>query len=110
MGGTLVLRALVILLIAWPGLAAAAGVQAQFDLSAPTTAPFPSDRFTVPDDSQLTGLRVNLPSPDCALRPSDCADLAFLNKLDGFNVQPRVSIPFSGAIDPSTVTSETVFL
>ena len=30
--------------------------------------------------------------------------------LDGFNVQPRLSIPFDGQIDVTTVTSETVFL
>jgi dienelactone hydrolase len=33
-----------------------------------------------------------------------------LDRLDGFNVQPRVSIPFSGPIDPSTVSSDTVRL
>jgi hypothetical protein len=33
-----------------------------------------------------------------------------LNALDGFNLQPRVSIPFDGPIDPSSVTSETLFL
>src|SRR5581483_12084631 len=30
--------------------------------------------------------------------------------LDGFNIQPRIRIPFSGPIDPSTVSSSTVFL
>jgi len=30
--------------------------------------------------------------------------------LDGFNLQPRLSIPFSGPIDVSTVSSRTVFL
>jgi len=33
-----------------------------------------------------------------------------LNQLDGFNLQPRISVPFDGAIDPSTVNSNTVFL
>ncbi|HMC29403.1 MAG TPA: hypothetical protein VKL99_01115, partial [Candidatus Angelobacter sp.] len=59
---------------------------------------------------QLTGLRVNLALPNCATHPSDCADLALLNQLDGFNLQPRLSIPFDGAIDVSTVNSQTVFL
>src|SRR5215216_3022807 len=72
--------------------------------------PFPSNLYTVPDSTQLTGLRIDLPEPDCAARPSDCADIAVLNTLDGFNIQPRISIPFSGPIDLSTVSSSTIFL
>jgi len=72
--------------------------------------PFPTDLLTTPDATQITGLRVDLPTPDCATHPSDCADVAVLDRLDGFNVQPRLSIPFSGPIDPSTVSSETVKL
>jgi len=72
--------------------------------------PFPTNLYTVPDASEITGVRVDLPTPDCTTRPSDCADVAVLNTLDGFNVQPRISIPFSGPIDPSTVSSSTVFL
>jgi hypothetical protein len=51
-----------------------------------------------------------LPKPDCGTRPSDCADLDVINTLDRFNVQPRMSIPFDGAIAPSSVSSQTVFL
>jgi hypothetical protein len=72
--------------------------------------PFPSNLMTTQDVSQLTGLRVDLPKPDCATQPSACGDVAVLNTLDGFNVEPRISIPFSGPIDLSTVSSETVFL
>lgn len=81
-----------------------------FNLQSTATSPFPSDRFTVFDSQQLTGLRVNVPLPNCATNPSDCADLTLLNQLDGFNPQPRLSIPFDGAIDVSTVNSSTVFL
>jgi Bacterial virulence factor lipase N-terminal len=81
-----------------------------FNLQSNTQSPFPSDRFTVFDSQQLTGLRVNVPLPNCATRPSDCADLALVNQLDGFNLQPRLSIPFDGAIDVSTVNSNTIFL
>jgi hypothetical protein len=98
------------LLAVAPGIAPAAGVEPLFDLSSPSTSPFPSDRFTAPDGTHLTRLRVNLPTPDCAARPSDCADIAVLNTLDGFNLQPRLSIPFSGPIDPSTADSSSVFL
>ncbi|HWG40108.1 MAG TPA: hypothetical protein VN658_06130 [Candidatus Acidoferrales bacterium] len=81
-----------------------------FNLQSTSQSPFPSDRFTAFDSQQLTGLRVNVPLPNCATNPSDCADLTLLNQLDGFNLQPRLSIPFDGAIDPATVNSQTVFL
>src|SRR5262245_58026483 len=83
---------------------------ATFDLDTPANGPFPSDRFTVTDSSQLTNRRINLPLPDAASRPSDHADLSIINTLDGFNLQPRLSIAFSGPIDVSTVNSTTVFL
>ena len=92
-----------------PALAAAA-TRPLFNLQSTTQSPFPSDRFTVADSGQNTGLRVNLPTPNCKTNPSDCADIALLNQLDGFNLQPRISIPFDGAIDPSSVSSKTVFL
>lgn len=81
-----------------------------FNLQSTATSPFPSDRFTALDSQQLTGLRVNIPLPNCATNPSDCADLTLVNQLDGFNLQPRLAVPFDGAIDVSTVNSQTVFL
>ena len=90
--------------------AVAAGIEPRLDLTSPGDAPFPSDRWTVPDGTQLTGVRVALPKPDCAVRPSDCQDINVLNTLDGFNLQPRLSIPFTGAIDFSSVSSSDVFL
>ena len=95
--------------LALPSLAQA-GVQPSYDLSTPAGSPFPSDRWTTVDWSQPTGLRVHLPKPDCAAQPSDCLDIDVLNTLDGFNVQPRISIPFTGAIDPTSVSSSSVFL
>ena len=93
-----------------PTVTAASGVHPLFNLQSTTGSPFPSDRFTVRDSRQNTNQRVNLPMPDCTTHPSDCADVALLNQLDGFNTQPRISIPFNGMIDPFTVTSQTVFL
>ncbi len=98
-----------LMFVALPSLAQAA-VQPRFDLSSPEGGPFPSNRWTTFDWSQNTGLHVNLPKPDCAVRPSDCADIDVLNTLDGFNIQPRISIPFTGPIDPSSVDSSNVFL
>ena len=85
-------------------------VHARFDLTDPRGGPFPSNRFTEFDPSNLTGRRVNLPLPDCSTHPDDCEDIATINTLDGFNLQPRIAIPFDGPIDAATVTSETVLL
>src|SRR3954452_4349643 len=71
---------------------------------------FPSNLYTAPDATQVTGLHVALPQPVCATHGSDCLDVASLDDLDGFNIQPRVTIPFSAPIDVSTVSSSTVFL
>lgn len=93
-----------------PGAACGAGVQALFDIDGLYTAPFPSDRFTVADNRQITGSRIDLPKPDCTANVSECRDIDSLNELDGFNVAPRLSVPFSGMIDPSTLDAKSVFL
>jgi len=99
----------VILVLATSVPALAAGVHARFELASPSTMPSPTDLFTVADPSHNTGVRVSLPKPDCAIRVSDCLDIDVINTLDGFNLQPRISIPFSGAIDVATVSSANVF-
>ena len=79
--------------------------------STPDTTVFPSDTFTVADSSQLTGRRVALPVPSCnSTNYSVCDDVALLNTLDGFDLQPRVAIPFSGPIDVSSITDSSVYL
>ena len=90
-------------------LALADGVSVRADHGDPTGAPFPSNRFTVFDGTQRTLRRVKLPLPDCTVRVSDCQDIAVLNTLDGFSTQPRVTVPFTGDIDLSTVDSRTVY-
>ncbi|HJZ78065.1 MAG TPA: hypothetical protein VKE51_40330, partial [Vicinamibacterales bacterium] len=86
-------------------------VHGLFDLSSPDRSPFPSDRFTVRDPDQITGRRVAIPMPtDCIANESDCQDVTVLNRLDGFNMNPQVSIPFDGDIDPLTATSENVYI
>jgi len=85
-------------------------VHALFQLDATTAGPFPADRFTVADRTQNTNRRVNLPYPDCTVYVSDCQDIAVLNELDGFNLQPRLSVPFDGAIDVNSVNSQSMFL
>ncbi|MEJ8809855.1 Ig-like domain-containing protein [Variovorax ureilyticus] len=97
-------------LIAAPVVAMAAGVSVKLDFSSPATSPFPSNRFTRPDWTQNTFRRVNLPKPDCAVMVSECADIDVINTLDGFNTQPRITVPFTGDIDLSTVSSDTLYL
>jgi hypothetical protein len=108
---TMTIRSLAVALAFVP-LAALAdnGVHVLFDPSDPAASPFPSNRFTVFDGSNRTLRRVNLPKPDCDVRPSDCNDIDVVNMLDGFSTQPRITVPFSGDIDPATVSSSTVYL
>ena len=91
-------------------IAASADVHVRVDLHDPGRTLFPSDHFTVTDFSQNTFQRVHLPKPDCRAQPVACDDIDVLNTLDGFNLQPRLTIPFSGAIDVTSVSSDTVFL
>ena len=90
-----------------PLAAAANGVSVRNDGGDPAAGIFPSDRYTVRDWSNTTFRRVALPKPDCALRASDCADIDVINQLDGFSTQPRITVPFTAAIDPSSATSAT---
>jgi Bacterial Ig-like domain len=101
-------RLLAVLSIALvPAAVLADGVSVIDDSSA---GPFPSNRHTVVDFGNATFRRVKLPKPDCAVRVSDCQDIDVINTLDGFSTQPRITVPFTGAIDPASVTSDTVFL
>ena len=103
-------RTLVAASCLFSSLALADGVNVRSDTSTLAGSIFPSNRYTVFDGTQTTLRRVKLPKPDCVQRPSDCADIDVINTLDGFSTQPRITVPFTGAIDPSTVTSETVYL
>lgn len=82
-----------------------------FNPASPDIGPFPSDVLTVTDPQQKTGRRVNLPvPPDCLSQPrSACLDSGLLNQLDGFSVEPRIKLCFSGPIAPETL-SDGVFV
>ena len=90
--------------------ALADGVRVRDEAGNPDGAAFPSNRYTVFDGSQNTLRRVKLPKPNCAVRVSDCQDIDIINGLDGFSTQPRINVPFTGAIDLATVNSSTVYL
>nr|MDQ6919460.1 Ig-like domain-containing protein [Candidatus Dormibacteraeota bacterium] len=77
----------------------------------PDTRVMPSNTFTTTDSRQLTGLRVNLPVPTCdSSNVSICDDLNLLNLQDGFDLRPRVTIPFSGPIDVSSVSGANLYV
>src|SRR5262249_14937103 len=85
-------------------------VLVQFEPSNPEIGPFPTDFLTVSDSTQLTGRRINLPLPSCDAQPSLCTQLAFINQLDGFSVQPRLRVRFSGPVDTSTLRNGIFFV
>jgi len=71
----------------------------------------PSNAFTVADATQITGIRVNLPVPVCdASTSSICDDIALLNLQDGFDLRPRVTVPFTGPIDASSVAPSDFYV
>ncbi|HEY7203182.1 MAG TPA: hypothetical protein VIA61_02735 [Methylomirabilota bacterium] len=71
---------------------------------------FPSDRLTTPDPQQSTGRRVTLPLPDCASDAAGCDEVRLLNELDGFSVNPRLAIRFSGPVALESLTGTAAFL
>jgi hypothetical protein len=84
---------------------------------------FPDDAFTVADKSQLTGRRIGfrqgidypkvggVVQPSCTSADySICDAFAQLNKLDGFDLQPRVLVPFTGPIDLGSVNTSNFFI
>ena len=84
---------------------------------------FPDDAFTVAAKAQLTGRRINFrqgvdyPKVGGVVQPS-CTDADFsicdafaeLNTLDGFDLQPRVLVPFTGPIDLASVNTSNFFI
>jgi hypothetical protein len=85
---------------------------------------FPANYFTVRDRRQVTGRRVHFKlgrdfpnvgngvvKRRCTSKTySICDGFAQLNKLDGFDLQPRVTVPFTGAIRLSSVNAKDFFI
>jgi Big-like domain-containing protein len=94
-----------------PVTAAAAAPVKVLTGSTPDTRIMPSNIYTVADANQLTGIRVNLPIPVCdATNSSVCDDLTLLNLQDGFDLRPRVAVPFGGPIDVGSVNAATFYV
>jgi hypothetical protein len=71
-----------------------------------TVGPFPTNALTTVNLAQKTGLQVNLPAPSGCNNvptPSACANAAALNHLDGFSINPMITVCFSGPVNPSTL-------
>ena len=66
------------------------------------------DTGTVPDERQLTGRRVNLPTDVCTTDKVTLCGLAQrLNELDGFDLDPRIALHFSGPVSVDDVLHST---
>jgi dienelactone hydrolase len=92
------------------GVPTSTGTSAVFDFTSSNASPFPSDAFTVADTAQKTGLRMNLPLPDCKAEPSTCAEIGLINELDGFSINPRIQVRFPGPIDVNTLRDGIFFV
>ena len=76
---------------------------------------FPDNFFSVADPSQVSGVRVNFRSgidyPTCdSTNYSVCDTFAMLNHLDGFDIQPRVVVPLTGAVDLASVDDSDFYI
>lgn len=89
---------------------AAGGLPPTGAAAAEVQALVPSDRQTVPDPRQATGRRVALALPDCAVDPAGCDEIRLVNELDGFSVNPRVAIRFSGPVALDSFTKASAFI
>src|SRR6476646_4959977 len=81
----------------------AAGTTVLFDPSTPETGPFPTDLLTLPDPAQKSGVRVDIPVPDCGQQYTSCQEAALADQLDGFSIHARVRVRFSGPVNPATL-------
>ena len=89
---------------------AAGGLHATAAAATEVQALFPSDRQTLPDPRQATGRRVALALPDCGADAAGCDEIRLVNELDGWSVNPRVAIRFSGPVALESVTKASAFI
>src|SRR6185369_1563091 len=65
---------------------------------------FPTDQLTEADPRQLTGRRVHLSLVNCVAAPSTCDEISLLNDLDGWSVNPRMTLAFTGRVALDSIT------
>ena len=81
-------------------------ITALFQPFSPSVGPYPNNALTIQTAAQKTGLQVNLPLPmGCTLlsTSAQCINTQLLNQLDGFSVNPRITVCFSGPVDIATL-------
>jgi hypothetical protein len=85
---------------------------------------FPTDALTVRDKNQVTGRRIHFrkgldyPTVAGKIRRKGCTSKTYsicdafrqLNKLDGFDLQPRVTVPFTGSIKLGSVNDKNFYI
>jgi hypothetical protein len=99
------MRIPILLILALARAGQAANTTVVFDPARPETGPFPSNVLTVADGAQQTGLRIDMPFPNCQT-PANlvaCAEILAVNQLDGFPMKPRLRVTFSGPINADTL-------
>ena len=74
----------------------------------PALMPFPSDIATKPDDSTVTGVRINVGKEGKTDLNKKLRNR--LRKLDGFGTTQPITATFSYAIDLDTVTQDSVYV
>ena len=82
---------------------AAAGTTVLFDPATPETGPFPTDFLTVSDLLQKSGVRVDIPVPDCGAQYTACQEAGLAGQLDGFSLRARIHVRFSADVNTSTL-------
>jgi hypothetical protein len=80
-----------------------------------SVGPFPTNALTTvpatPGTSPFTGLQVNLPGSEdhctsgIALGSPVCSNQTLLNQIDGFSVNPRLMVCFSGPVEIDTLSA-----
>ena len=95
-----------VLLVSLPLPLWCANTTVLFQPSSASVGPYPTNALTVKAETQKTELQVQLPlKAGCtALSTSaDCINKQLLNQLDGFSVNPRIMVCFSGPVDVTTL-------
>jgi hypothetical protein len=84
----------------------AANTSVLFQPGNPLIGPFPTNSLTSENPLQQTGLQVNLPPPPGCNGPSSstaCVNALLENQLDGFSLNPRITVCFSGPVNTTTL-------
>src|SRR5262249_14388902 len=71
---------------------------------------FPTDGLTQADPAQLRGRRIHLPLANCREAPSTCDEINLLNTLDGWSVNPRMTLAFTGRIALDSIERRSAFV